>query len=257
MYLRPVVKIHGGKRYIAKWIISFFPKEYEKYTYVEPFCGAGSVCLNKLPSPLEVLNDRDASLTNILITVRDDVKGFLRDLKKITYSEEAFEKAKKGNSAINEYIRRRMSRGGLKRDFAWSERKRGGQPGDRNAWDTMIKVLPLISERLQGVKILNRNGLDIIEEYNSPDTLLYCDPPYLHETRTSNKSYEFEMTFNDHLELAVKLRDFKGKVILSGYPSNLYSEVFKGWRTEERKISNHASQKKIKPTMTEMLWLNY
>lgn len=48
------VKIHGGKRYLADWIISYFPPHLQ---YVEAFFGGGSVLLRRDPNRDWFIND--------------------------------------------------------------------------------------------------------------------------------------------------------------------------------------------------------
>ncbi len=57
----------------------------------------------------------------------------------------------------------------------------------------------------------------MIERYDSPDTLFYCDPPYARETRSAPDVYRYEMTTDDYYELADVLNSAKGKVAISGY----------------------------------------
>jgi len=54
MSVRPPVKLHGGKHYLAKRIIERFPPHR---IYFEPFGGAASVLLNKEPVEVETYND--------------------------------------------------------------------------------------------------------------------------------------------------------------------------------------------------------
>lgn len=262
--MRPPFKCHGGKSYLAKWIIENFPANYQEMAYMEPFCGGCSVLLNKEPSKEEVINDLDENIVIMLRVIRDQCTKFLRKLKRIGYKESNFEAALKRekfpsdlHKAINELVLRRMSRGGLKKAFAWSQRERGGQPGEINAWETIIDLLPGISERLQNVIILNKPAIKLLKLFDEPDVVVYADPPYLHETRESPDAYTHEMLVDDHIELADVLNSFKGKVLLSGYPSRLYSKLYKTWRCEKRKIANHASQQKVKPIKTELLWCNF
>lgn len=262
--LRPPFKSHGGKYYLSNFIISHLPSNHQQMIYIEPFCSGASVCLNKHPSQEECLSDLDSGVVAILRVVRDQCDEFIACLKKTKYTKENFELAlarKEFTSdldyAVNEFVLRRMSRGGLKIAFAWSERKRGGKPGDENAWNTMHKVLPIISERLQSVYILNRPAAEVIKAFNLPNTLLYIDPPYLHDTRQSKDVYQFEMDTDDHIALSDQLKNFRGKAIVSGYPSALYVRLYKGWRCEKKKIVNHASQQKQKPIKTECIWMNY
>ncbi|NIQ15601.1 MAG: hypothetical protein GTO02_14750 [Candidatus Dadabacteria bacterium] len=262
--MRPPFKCHGGKSYLAKWIIGHLPGNYQEMTYLEPFCGGANVLLNKQPSKEEVISDLDEDIIILLRVIRDQFPQFIKKLKSIKYKESTFQAALKRKDfptemhrAINEFVLRRMSRGGLKKAFAWSNRKRGGQPGEINAWKTMIDLLPNISKRLQNVIILNEAAISLIKLFNEPNVVCYCDPPYLHETRESIDAYTHEMLVDDHIALAEVLNNFKGKILISGYPSRLYNKLYKNWRCEKRKIANHASQKKTKPIKMELLWCNF
>ncbi len=263
--IRPPFKIHGGKYYLSPWIISHFPPGYETMTYLEPYCGGASVFLNKAPSTDEALNDLNPGVIRILRALRDETKEFVSRLRRTKYCENTFNRALAKTDiqddlegAINEFILRRMSRGGLKKAFAWSDRERGGQPGDVNAWETMMEMLPLIADRLRGVHLFNRRAVPVIDAYNDSKVLVYCDPPYLPDTRESKDSYdEEEMDETAHIKLGEKLRQFRGKAIISGYPSEVYSRLYDGWRCVKKTVANHSSQQKSKSRKTECLWLNY
>lgn len=242
-FLRPPFKIHGGKRYLASWIIENFPKNYEENDYIEPYCGAANVFLNKNRSREECINDLNQGVVAIMKAIRDNCDGFIKSLKKIKYEKEVFESCiNKINFksdlelAVNEFILRRMSRGGLKKAFAWSNRERGGMPGDVNAWETIIDQMEDVSKRLKDVYILNKPAISVINAWNNENTLCYCDPPYMPDSRVSKDSYgEEEMDIDQHIELCDLLLKFKGKVIISGYSSTLYKKVFKDWNFKEKK----------------------
>jgi DNA adenine methylase len=266
-FLRPPFKCHGGKRYLKDFILNNFPKNADQYDYIEPFAGAASVFLNKSRSiGKEIINDLDKGVIAIFKCLRDEPEAFIKKLKNTTYSERVFNrefKKLKENKfedelerAITDLIVRRMSRGGMKVAFAWSERERGGKPGDVNAWETIIDVLPEISKRLQNVFIFNKPAVQVIKAFNYENALIYCDPPYVPETRVSKSIYEVEMTTDDHIELANALNNFKGKVVLSGYPSTLYKRLYKDWKCVKKKIANHSSQQKSKGVRVECLWVN-
>ena len=263
--IRPPVKIHGGKRYLASWITNHFPDNYMELTYGEPFAGAASCLLNKMPSTKEWLNDVDTGMMAIWFALRDTPYQFMGRLSSVKYCEDAFNCALIAESqnleginlAVNEFILRRMSRGGLKTAFAWSDRQRGGKPGDVNAFETIIQQLPRISQRMQGVELFNAPAQELIADMDNGDSFIYCDPPYLGATRVSKNAYTHEMTEEDHIELSKVLRQCKGKVALSGYPSPLYDELFGDWRCETRLVANHSSQQKKKQHKQECLWLNY
>jgi DNA adenine methylase len=264
--LRPPVKIHGGKFYLSNWILGFFPKNYEEIVYLEPFCGAGSVFFNKERSIEETLNDIDKGIVSILWALRDEPREFIGRLKRTKYTRGTFDRALKKlqdgprdylDQATADFIVRRMSRGGLKKDFAWSNRQRGGQPGDVNAWETMIEQLPLLAERLRGVYILHKSAFEVISAYNDRNTLMYVDPPYLASTRSVNQAYEYELTEDEHIELAKILLNFRGKVIISGYASPLYRELFSDWTCKRKRMPNHSGQTRKKNLRTECIWVNF
>lgn len=266
--LRPPIKIHGGKYYLSKWILEHFPDGYEDMNYCEPFCGGGSVFLNKSPSKEEAISDLDKGIISIFKALRDEPTEFMSRIKRCKYQESTFKKAQKRiekgfkdyiNQAVSEYIVRRMSRGGLKQNFAWSKRKRGGQPGDLNAWETMIEQLPLIAERLKDVSILNESFEDVFKVWDEDNSLIYLDPPYLPSTRSegSQSIYEFELTVDDHVNLLNMIKSARGKVIISGYSSPLYRTHLKEWNCKKRDVANHSGQGKSKQRRIECIWMNY
>jgi DNA adenine methylase len=266
--LRPPIKVHGGKSYLKSWIISHFPADYDKLSYCEFCCGGCSVLLNKEVSNEEIINDIDKGVVSIFKALRDESKEFIGKLKDISYKEETFTNALERSKdkfddyielAVNEYVLRRMSRGGMKRAFAWSDRERGGKPGDVNAWETMLKQLPLVADRIKKVTILNANFLSIAKIWDDEKTLIYIDPPYLPETRTEGSTdvYDHEMSVEDHINILNFIKDARSKIAISGYQSPLYNKHLKNWKVAKKNIANHASQQAVKASRTEFLWTNY
>lgn len=263
--IRPPVKTHGGKYYLANWIISHFPNDHQELVYVEPYCGGANVFLNKERSIEECINDIDLSIIQIFRALRDEPGEFISRLKRVNYTERVFKRCQNKvgpfedyiSHGLNEFILRRMSRGGLKKNFGWSKRTRGGKPGDLNAWETILEELPRISKRLKNVYILNKSAVEIIKAFNDEESFVYCDPPYLLSTRTATDVYDYEMDIDDHSKLAKVLIAYKGKAMISGYASKLYQRLYKDWRCKRKRIANHASQKKTKGYKMECIWMNY
>ena len=81
--------------------------------------------------------------------------------------------------------------------------------------------------------------------------LVYCDPPYLHHTRTSGRRYRFDYEEQNHVELLELLERLPCSVMLSGYPSSLYEELLPDWRTLELQVMNQDGVR------TEKLWFNF
>jgi DNA adenine methylase len=83
------------------------------------------------------------------------------------------------------------------------------------------------------------------------DEVLYCDPPYLPSTRLRARVYRYDYEEADHLRLLELLRSLPCKILISGYPSNLYNAQLTGWNTETFSAKTHAGLR------TEKLWFNF
>ncbi|HGY1286991.1 TPA: DNA adenine methylase [Raoultella ornithinolytica] len=83
--------------------------------------------------------------------------------------------------------------------------------------------------------------------------LIYSDPPYLHETRSSSARYRHEYTVDDHYCLLGLLCSMPENVsvILSGYPSSVYDNALPGWRSKEFQAMTRGGVR------TEKVWMNY
>ena len=264
MPLRPPVKWYGGKRYLASRIIEKFPPHR---VYLEPFGGGASVLLNKPPVEVETYNDLDKRITRLFRVLREQGQAFVEQAKFVLYSQIEFEDAEDYPSgatdlqmALCDFIRWRQSFGGKGQSWSYTTgRARGGMAGDVNAWWTAIEMLPQIIERLRRVQIICQPATEAIERFDHKEGLIYCDPPYVHGSRSNGSTdvYGVEMSDADHRQLAATLRACDAKVVLSGYPSPLYNELYAGWRVESFDIANHAAGGKSKARETECLWLNF
>lgn len=108
-------------------------------------------------------------------------------------------------------------------------RRTGSMPWTLNAY---VDRLWAATERLAGVSLENRPALRLIEDYGQhPNVLLYIDPPYLGSTRGWGNQYRHEMRGEaEHRELANALRGCAASVVLSGYRSALYDELYADWQ---------------------------
>ena len=87
-----------------------------------------------------------------------------------------------------------------------------------------------------------------------PETFIYCDPPYLRETRRSKERlYKYEFwSVDQHSQLLAILQKLPCMVAISGYWSPLYSEMLATWRAISFKAGVRCGQ-----AATEWLWMNY
>jgi DNA adenine methylase len=121
-------------------------------------------------------------------------------------------------------------------------------------WLGGVEALEGIALRLLRVQIENRPAVDTIRLYDSPDTLFYCDPPYLHQTRGDSHAYGYEMDVLAHKMLSEKLGRCQGKVAISGYRCEPMDIWFSGWRRFDAPIKAIHSTKQPRQ---ESLWMNY
>ncbi|HEV2973052.1 MAG TPA: DNA adenine methylase, partial [Pirellulales bacterium] len=180
MAIRPPVKWHGGKRYLAIRIIENFPAHR---VYLEPFGGGASVLLNKAPVEVETYNDLDLRISRLFRVLRDRGEEFLAKVRLIPYSQVEFDgaatypqSAAEAEMAVCDFVRWRQSFGGKGRNWSYTTgRARGGMAGDVNAWWTAIEMLPQIIDRLRRVQIICQSAFDAIPRFDHKDGLIYCD----------------------------------------------------------------------------------
>jgi DNA adenine methylase len=257
---------YGGKFSHLAWLLPLLPKCHH---YCEPFAGSGAVLLNRPPSPIETYNDLDGEVVNFFRVLREEKDKLVEAIGLTPFSREEFALACKLDSKLPAlerarrfYVRARQVRTGLAQTASlgrWANCKktsRAGMSGVISRWLGAIEDLPLIAERLLRVQIENRPAIDVIRLYDSPDTLFYCDPPYVHDTRGDAKAYGYEMTNQEHEELARVLNTVRGMVAVSNYQCDLMDELYPPpkWRKTVCKArTNHAT----KGIRIEVLWTNY
>jgi DNA adenine methylase len=263
--LRPPVKTHGGKSYLARRIISVMPGHR---VYLEPFLGGGSVLLNRLPADVEVAGDVNDNLVNFWTVLRDDPLLAWR-LEVTPYDRDFFDKsieyADNPDPLVRAWafvVRNRMSRGGIGKVFSWSDRTRGKtRPGGPipegvNSWETFIDSLPDVRRRIQRVAFRCSGAIPLIRDHDASDVLIYCDPPYLKATRTAPDVYAHEMSAQDHIDFLGAVVSCRATVMVSGYDHPLYRDRLAGWACHRFDMPNHSGQGKTKQRRVECLWVN-
>jgi DNA adenine methylase len=256
---------YGGKFSHLNWLLPLLP---ESHHYCEPFGGSAAVLLNREPSPVETYNDIDGEVVNFFRVLREQKDVLIETIGLTPFSREEFilaisepvEKLSALERARRFFVRARQVRTGLAQTASigrWANCKqtsRAGMSGVVSRWLGSVEGLPDIAERLLRVQIENRPAIEVIQVYDSKDTLFYCDPPYPHSSRGDSKAYKYEMTDKNHEELAHLLKNVKAKVAISGYRNHLMDTLYKDWKCFEAKEKNCHS---IKKPRVEVLWTNY
>ncbi len=255
---RPTMRYLGGKWQLAPWIISHFPAHK---TYVEPFGGAASVLLRKQRVHAEIYNDLDGEIVNLFRILRSTTEGreLVRQVQMTPFARHEYEQAFQPAGDPIEQARRTLIKAGMgfgsnsihKRTGFRSGFTRNGQvpAGD---WAGLPDALLQVVERLRGVIIEERPAVHVINQYDTPKTLHYVDPPYPHSTRGDDSRYRCEMTDEEHRELAGVLHNIQGVAIVSGYACELYDlELYADFQRVER--CTHADGGRDR---TEVLWIS-
>jgi DNA adenine methylase len=91
------------------------------------------------------------------------------------------------------------------------------------------------AQRLRGVIMENKDWADVIDQYDSPTTFFYLDPPYLPETRRNSDMYDYEMDSHEHIKLVERLRGIRGMAMLSCYFGDVYMPLIEsGWQRYDK-----------------------
>lgn len=254
--MKAVLKYPGSKWSLAKWIIGHFP---EHHSYLEPFFGSGAVLFTKQRSNIETVNDLDGNVVNLFEWIRKDPQRLAYEIYYTPYARQVYEDAfmrfpeDSFERAVNFYIRLNMGHGfrtngekvGWKNDVQGREKAYASQD-----WVNLPDKIFTAAERLRGVQIENKPAVEVIKRFNHKSVLIYCDPPYMLETR-HGKQYLCEMDDNAHQELLETLLQHKGSVLISGYDTKLYRDMLSGWRRYEVTAYSQVCSKK-----KEVLWAN-
>lgn len=261
--MKAIFRYPGSKWSLAEWIIDHFPEEYEKMVYLEPFLGSGAVFFNKKPGVVETINDLDSDVVNLFQVLREHPQKLRRALALTPYSREEYELSYRPTDEPVEKARRFMVRTnqaiGAKMGHrcGWRNHKQVKLGGTACKWGGITNTIDQAAARLRGtttnlVQIEHTDALKLIERYNNSDVLMYIDPPYLRSTRKSGRLYRHEMDNSQHLELLEQIKESRAKIIISGYPSELYDEVLQGWYRDGAR-----SQTTSTAMAEEMIWMNY
>jgi DNA adenine methylase len=256
---RPLLRYHGGKFLLAKWILQHFPQHR---VYTETFGGAASVLLQKQRSYGEVYNDLSGDVVNLFRVVRTNGKALKEALHLTPFSRDEFTQAYEPTDDDFERARRTIIRsyqgfGSAGATFqSTGFRANSNRSGTTPAhdWANLPKSLDAIIERLRGVVIENRPAMDVMTQHDSKEALHYVDPPYVLDTRSNGqntKCYQHELTNSDHVELCQHLSSLKGMVVLSGYQNEIYDSLLSGFTRIDRKAYADGAADRI-----ESLWLN-
>jgi DNA adenine methylase len=263
--MRSPIRWYGGKGQMLAKLLPLLPPHQ---TYVEPFAGGAAVFFAKAPAPVEVLNDVDSGLVNFYRVLRNPAQfaEFARLCELTPYSREEWQDCKAAWQAEPDPVTRAWAW------FVWVRQSFGGGGQTQAGWQLVVSDsttgqaetvtnwlravtgLPAVHARLQMAQIEHQDWRGILDQYDAPATLFYCDPPYLQDTRGRHR-YTHELTADDHVALVEGLLTVRGMVMLSGYIHPLYRPLeHAGWQRID--YATYATIAQSQTGRTETIWLN-
>ena len=252
--MKAILKYPGSKWRIADWVISHFPPHK---VYLEPFFGSGAVFFKKEPDYIETVNDINGEIVNLFRVCREHPEELARLINLTPFARDEFKYCYPPTSDPVEQARRTLVR--YHQSFgtsnssknSWRNVQTYGGPRCATMWNDLPDIIVSCCQRLKNAQIENTNAITLIERYDDPNTLIYCDPPYLQELRKRN-IYANEMSTQDHIELLEAVKRIRSMVVISGYDNDLYNSVLKGWHTD-----TIATTAQMGLHRTEKIWTNF
>lgn len=268
------LKWMGGKYHLAQRILAAFPAPQSYNTYHEPCGGAAHVLLRK-PNwgHREIYNDLNDDLCNFWCHVQDHADDLAARLAALPYSRALYYQFHlrlfDGNqidplerAALWFYVLRGTPTGWLRASPTGWNNSLSNAVAYRSVLDTFARV----QERLTHPRVLidNRDVERALEEYDSPTTLHYVDPPYI------GAEYYYQLGVRthakkgfDHERLAAMLNASQGYVALSYYPHPDVERWYPAdrWRRLSWQVQKVSAIAGATPstvqTATELLLCNY
>ncbi len=259
MKTKTPLRYYGGKSKMIKHLLPLIPPHQ---IYIEPFIGGGALFWVKPPSQREIINDISKPLMNFYRTLRDKFSQLTPLIEQTSYARSTYYYAlsiyhklqlfSKVEQAWAIWTLLSQGHSGIIR--AWGYDKQGSS--NRSFFTRKKRFSKILSSRLKGVTILNKDGLNVISRYDSPNNFFYCDPPYFNSLQAHYKGYGKE----DFKQLLNTLASIKGRFLLSAYPSPLLESYIIQYRwsyttIEMNMIANKFVTKKKKKV--EVLVWNY
>lgn len=243
----------GGKNRLARKIIAMMP---EHTTYVEPFAGGAQVFFHKQPSEVELLNDMDGEIVNFFRVCQAHFEELIRYLRFTLVSRGWFDLLQRTSPESLTDIQRAAR-------FFYLQKNAYAGLVVRRAYKHCVaktpnynpgripEIIAKAHDRLQNVQIENLPYGQILDKCDRPTTLFYLDPPYW-----NRKLYRFNFVETDFTALEQRLRELKGKFILSLNDEPEVRALFSRFNIEAVDLHYTAQQKSGK-RFGEVIITNY
>jgi DNA adenine methylase len=192
----------------------------EHQLYVEPFFGGGSLLFAKQPARCEVINDKLDIVANFWQILKTDFPALKKQIRATLHTESACRRSRNILKAPGRHDPVTIAWAfWAQTQLTFSHMVYGGFAFAKNgvAMRTANKIKIFThqyADRLKNTQIFNRDALDIICRFDSPDTFFYFDPPY-----AESDCGHYDAGKDVYYKLLKLLPTLKGRWLLSSYPS--------------------------------------
>lgn len=245
-----MIKIPGGKRWLASRIIALLPPHV---CYVEPFGGGAAVLLAKPPSKIEVYNDVDSSLVNFFRMVKYHPDELELELSCLLNSRAEYRRWMQHpgvtdiQRAAQWYVSNAVSFGGsIIKGYGVQRVSGGASSGSRRR---RIERIAELNARFDRVNVEHLDWARCIDLYDGPDTVFFLDPPY---PGTDPTMYRHFMSMADHRALAARIKRLRGRWVLTYGEHALARELY-GDCTIRRAARRRTINMKSPKIITELI----
>ena len=242
---------------MIKHLLGLIP---EHRIYCEPFFGGGALFFAKPKAEVEVINDLNGEVINFFQVLKTKFPALQKKVQATLHSRELYKKA------LQIYAHPK-SHSDVDRAWAlWTATNQGfaGMIGSWGFGKTNSKekavaakreaFVKAYEERLRTVQVENNDALKVIARCNDKEAFLYCDPPYTGSDQGHYEGY----TEKDYKVLLDALAKFKGKFLLSSYPSKILNQYIRKYKWRIRKVEKYVAVTKLtEKKKIEMLVFNY
>ncbi|GET46507.1 DNA methyltransferase [Capnocytophaga felis] len=232
----------------------------EHHIYVEPFFGGGAVFWAKPPAKAEIINDFNANVVNFYEVLKSDFETLKSLVEKTIVSRETYKSALViyHSPFLFSPVKRAWAfwyatNCGFSNQILNCRFERTGK-NVKNLNNKILEFSESYSKRLKHVQIENNDACAVISSHDSPNSFIYCDPPYVGANQGHYGGYTQEH-FNDLLNALSKV---KGKFLLSSYQNNELLKCVKEFGWYQKEITLHlGSSKTAGKKRIEVLTANY
>ncbi len=223
--IKSPIKWAGGKTRVMPQLLKHLPKAD---CLIEPFVGSGTVFMNT-EYRRYVLCDSNRALINFFLALRDDTERLIASAKNLfrngnnedSYYEERklFNHLSWDYECTDEYVVRWAASFLYLNRHCFNGLYRTNADGGFNVPFGRYKqpYFPEAEMRLFAEKARDTKALFLCNDFrtsipyiakNRPDSVIYCDPPYIPASKTANfTAYSKPFTLDDHRALAATLLD--------------------------------------------------